>query len=122
MASSVNPTAPAIQPAFQQLGTALQAGDLTAAQAAYRSIQQNASQQSTSKEKATAPASASAKERLAELGEAVRADTLSAVQQAVSPAPRRMAPGTRAAGAYAPVAKPSTSAATDLGGLLNAQV
>ena len=120
MASSVNPTAPAIQPAFQQLGTALQAGDLNAAQAAYRSIQQNASQQTTSKEKATTPASG--KERLAELGEAVRADTLSAVQQAVSPAPRPMASGSRAAGAYAPAAKPSTSAATDLGGLLNARV
>ena len=105
--------------AFLQLGKALQSGDLPAAQEAYGMIQQKASADPAPP---TGQKPASKSYPMAELKEALRTDSLAAVQQSVSPAPPTMG-AYRATGAYP---SGTTSAApgpqSGLGGLLNHSV
>ena len=72
------------QAAFLQLGKALQTGDISGAQEAYRIIQQTASGGELMR---MAQRAVSGLNPFADLEEAVRKDTLYAVQQAVCPTP-----------------------------------
>jgi len=105
---------PVAQSAFQQLGRALQSGDLSGAQEAYSVIQQNASGQAPA-EKGTRTTQANP---IADLKEALRKDNLSAAQQKISPDPSAQNAG-RASGAYPTTPSPGSS---QVGQLLNARV
>ena len=114
------PQSQAVPPhgALQQLGRALQTGDLSAAQQAYGLIQRSAASATPARR---TDWTGSWKDAIAELEPALRKDALSAVQLAVTPGPTSRAPAQMAQVGYAaqqPAAQ-GTPARDGLGTQLN---